>query len=119
MASRLKMLLRAARQQNGADCADIPAPALFADGPACRNRRPWSAISHMAKAVGIIATLAAGITAHAGDILRGGAPAGTRGGPAVPGALPPQAQQSASNAKDALARTTQAVQAVKAMQKAA
>jgi filamentous hemagglutinin family protein len=57
--------------------------------------------------------------AWAGDILRGGAPAGRT--PAEPGstAAAQQAAQARSNAKDVLARTSQALDSVKAMQAAA
>ena len=53
----------------------------------------------------------------AGDILRGGAPAGTPGRAASPNASSAQAaQQARNNAKDALARTTRAVEAVRQAQ---
>lgn len=124
MATRLKSLLHARWRQAGVNPTRIAArdpitAAGLADGPAWRNRRPWYDFSHLTTALGVAVTLAAGFVAEAGDILRGGAPAGTRGGPAAPGAIPAQAAQSSSNARDALARTTQAVQAVKAMQNAA
>ncbi len=72
-----------------------------------------------AAALGICFTLAASLTAGAGDILRGGAAAGSRpngGSGRTSGAGTEGPRQ---NAKDALARTTQALQSVKAMQAAA
>jgi filamentous hemagglutinin family protein len=58
--------------------------------------------------------------ALAGDILRGGAPAGLPSSGAVNGALnganADAAARAGANAADALARTTQALQAVRAMQ---
>ena len=71
-------------------------------------------------AIGIIVSLAAGLTGEAGDILRGGAPAGVRVNPS-PGVTDATvtATQARTNAKDALSRTTQAVQSVNAMQAAA
>ncbi len=72
-------------------------------------------------ALGILAALAAALTARAaGDLLRRGAPAVP---PAAAGAgaasEPAAAAQMRANASDSLARTTQAMQAVQAMQAAA
>jgi len=64
--------------------------------------------------------LATSPVSQAGDLLRGGAAAGARG--SIPGANPSSAQatsQARANAKDALSRTTQSVNAVKVMQAAA
>ncbi|MGH8046302.1 MAG: hypothetical protein ACREKL_03565, partial [Chthoniobacterales bacterium] len=78
----------------------------------------------MPRAVTIFAAfLAIAVPAlHAGDILRGGAPmpgvhARTSVGSANPGGE--AATRTQSNAKDRLARTTAAMDAVKAMQRAA
>ncbi len=58
--------------------------------------------------------------AHAGDILRGGTPLGGRtGGKGTAGPVNAAAEAARINAKDALARTTQAIASVKAMQDAA
>ncbi len=69
--------------------------------------------------LGLSFTLIFGSNARAGDILRGGAPAGQRGAPTAFGTNPAPANQARNNAKDALSRTTQAVQSVQAMQAAA
>jgi filamentous hemagglutinin family protein len=69
--------------------------------------------------LGICFTLAASLTAGAGDILRGGAAGGSRasgGSGRTSGAGTEGLRQ---NAKDTLARTSQALQSVKAMQAAA
>ena len=55
----------------------------------------------------------------AGDILRGGAPAHPRSAPQAGGTAPVQAAQARANARDALARTTRAVQASERMQQVA
>ncbi len=73
----------------------------------------------LAAALGICCTLAAGVSARAGDILRGGGTTGPRGAPAAFGTNPATTTQARNNAKDTLARTTQAVLDVKAMQAAA
>jgi len=72
----------------------------------------------LAAVLGVCFTFAAGLPVEAGDLLRGGAPAGSRGTPAF-GSNPATTTQARNNAKDALARTTQAVQSVQAMQAAA
>jgi len=65
-------------------------------------------------------TLAAGAPTHAGDLLRGGAAYGAPSQAANSyGASASVTAQARANANDALARTTQALQAVKAMQSAA
>ena len=72
----------------------------------------------LAAVLGVCFTLAAGLPLRAGDLLRGGAPAGSHGTSAF-GANPATTTQARNNAKDTLARTTQAVVDVKAMQEAA
>ena len=79
--------------------------------PRCLFRR--------AAALGVCFSFAAALTGSAGDILRGGAGAGSRPGASggrTNGAGTAPVRQ---NAKDALVRTTQALQAVKQMQAAA
>ncbi len=60
-------------------------------------------------------------SAHAGDILRGGSTIGAKPGSAAANGQSPAVatQQAAGSARDALARTTQAMQAVQKMQMAA
>ncbi|MES2920320.1 MAG: filamentous hemagglutinin N-terminal domain-containing protein, partial [Verrucomicrobiota bacterium] len=61
-----------------------------------------------------------GITANAGDILRGGSTSSNKPGRAAAGAATPAATDAArANAKDTLARTTRTLDAVRAMQNAA
>ena len=93
--------------------------ALPAGGPALRNRRPWSGISRMSAAFAACLTLTAGWVAQAGDILRGGAPAGVRGVPSSGGVTSAEAARARANALDALSRTTQALKSVQGMQQAA
>jgi filamentous hemagglutinin family protein len=81
-------------------------------------RSPYP-IASLSTALGIFATLAASLTLHAGDILRGGGSFNTKPGNASGGMTSAATEQARANAADALARTTQAVQAVKAMQDAA
>ncbi len=57
--------------------------------------------------------------AQAGDILRGGAPAGVRGAPSGSGVTSAEAARARANAVDALSRTTQALKSIKSMQDAA
>ena len=58
--------------------------------------------------------------ASAGDILRGGATAGHRSGSVIPSSPNPAVvEQARVNGNDALARTTQTIQAMQAMQKSA
>lgn len=60
------------------------------------------------------------MSSEAGDILRGGArPGRSQGGSAPATANPAVVEQARTNAGDTLARTTQSIQAVKAMQQAA
>ncbi len=67
-----------------------------------------------------VAMVLFGVSAHAGDILRGGTPLGGRtGGKGTAGPVNAAAEAARINAKDALARTTQAIASVKAMQDAA
>lgn len=58
-------------------------------------------------------------TSHAGDILRGGAPANQRNPQLNNAATSAAADAARSNARDALSRTTQAIDAVRNMQNAA
>ena len=83
------------------------------------NRRPPDYFFRLAAALGMSFTLAASLSVEAGDILRGGAPAGSRDRNASFGTDSAATNEARGNAKDALARTTQAVNAVKAMQDAA
>jgi len=67
--------------------------------------------------LGIFAVFAASsFNLHAGDILRGGAPAGVRPPGASAGAGAAEAARARANAKDALARTSQALKSVQQMQ---
>ena len=75
--------------------------------------------SHARLAVAVALVLFGASGAHAGDILRGGTSLGQRNGKAAPGTLNAVAEQARVNAKDMLARTTAAVNSVKAMQDAA
>jgi len=60
------------------------------------------------------------VAAHGGDILRGGAPAGSPGrGAGRGGGMNAGMDRARMNAKDSLARTSQALQSMKAMQDAA
>ncbi|MDR3401065.1 MAG: filamentous hemagglutinin family protein [Chthoniobacter sp.] len=70
-------------------------------------------------ALGLLAALTTGPVADAGDLLRGGSPAGTRGVSPATTSSAQAAAQARANAQDALARTTQAVNAVQALQNAA
>jgi filamentous hemagglutinin family protein len=73
-----------------------------------------------AAVLGLCFTLAAALATQAGDILRGGASAGSRIPTAPPNAAADAMTETArTNAQDALARTTQALQAMKTMQDAA
>ncbi len=76
-------------------------------------------IFRRAAALGLCFTLAAGMVASGGDILRGGAPAGVPGRGGTGRTNGAGTEPLRQNAKDALARTTQALQSVKAMQSAA
>ena len=75
--------------------------------------------SRIATAVALVLLGVSG--ADAGDILRGGTPLGGRagGGKGTAGPVNAAAEAARINAKDALARTTQAIASVKAMQEAA
>ena len=74
----------------------------------------------LAAILGVSFTLAAHLSVEAGDILRGGAPAGARpDGRGAGGGNVDRGDQARINQNDALRRTTQAVQAVKAMQASA
>ncbi len=89
-----------------------PAP----EGPALRNRSPWR--PSLGVATGLLAGFLAA-TAHAGDLLRGGAAYGQKNGAAaqLPGAA--AASAAKANAQDILARTTQALQSIQNLQQAA
>ncbi len=65
--------------------------------------------------------LISGLTADAGDILRGGSASGGKGGRAAAGGAPIPAAANAArvNARDTLARTTRTMDSIRAMQKAA
>lgn len=68
----------------------------------------------------ILLTLGAGaLTATAGDLLRGGAGAQHRGTAAPGGFTAPSVQQARQDARDVLARTSRALQSVRAMESAA
>ena len=68
----------------------------------------------------VFAALACALTADAGDLLRGGAAAARRNPTTASDAATASATESLrANAKDALARTTTALNAVRAMQAAA
>ena len=79
--------------------------------------------SQLRYGVPVFAVLIAGVTANAGDILRGGraaATAGTPGAPTTAGTPTPAATDAArANARDSLTRTTQTLAAMRAMQAAA
>lgn len=84
------------------------------------KRSSTDEIFRRAAVLGVSFTLAATFTAHGGDILRGGAVAAARpGGKGGVVANPVRIDQAQVNARDALARTTAAIQATKAMQQAA
>lgn len=71
--------------------------------------------------LGAILTFSTAGDLQAGDILRGGAVSGApaRSAPVAGGGVAPTTAKVRANAKDTLARTTQAIQAVKAMQSSA
>ena len=70
--------------------------------------------------LGLSCALLFGASARAGDLLRGGASAGARGSaPTAFGANPAITNQARKNATDTLARTTEALKSVEAMQAAA
>ncbi|MGB8165868.1 MAG: filamentous hemagglutinin family protein, partial [Chthoniobacteraceae bacterium] len=73
-----------------------------------------------AAALGLSCSVAVALTVQAGDILRGGASAGTRSSTAPPNAAADAMTEKArANAEDALARTAQTLQSIKAMQESA
>jgi filamentous hemagglutinin family protein len=69
--------------------------------------------------MGLVAALLAGRIALAGDLLRGGAAAGARGGTVNPGTAADTTARARANAQDTLARTTLALRSVQALQAAA
>src|SRR5215469_2114311 len=82
-------------------------------------RRPGPALSALNLLLMFFLALPPQFVALAGDILRGGSPAATAHGAAVQGQTAAAVQAGAPNGKDTLARTTQALNAVKNMQAAA
>jgi len=105
---------------------DLHSLAPLTDGPALRNRQlspaPSASLSSLKAVLGLFVTFAAGLsTASAGDILRNGFTAKPQGAPSssVSGAGVVPGLQTQVHAQDTLARTTQAVTAVQAMQAAA
>jgi len=99
--------------------------AALPDGPALRagqSLRTPSRLPGILRLFGLFAAFGAShFTASAGDLLRGGAPAGTRGVPnsAAQSAGAAEAARARANAKDILSRTNRALQSVQDMQKAA
>lgn len=89
------------------------------DGPAFRLKAQPASPFRMSAAWAFALALLAGSHAHAGDILRGGAPAGQRGKQSAQGGVNPAAELARQNAKDTLARTSRAMQWVKGMQDSA
>src|SRR5262245_46514942 len=81
------------------------------EGPAWRLRSPMRRTRRLPAAVGFALLLLAGSQAEAGDILRGGATLGQRGGKGSGsgGPLNAAAEQARVNARDVLARTTSAM----------
>lgn len=92
------------------------------DNPKSKRKLPAADdIFRRAAVLGVSFTLAATFSARAGDILRGGATSGMRGAGGKAGVVanPVRVDPAQINARDALARNTAAIQATKAMQKAA
>ena len=96
-----------------------PYIAPVPSGPALRFREALRAPRSLPVALGLALAMLSVSQAEAGDILRGGTPLGGGGGNGTGGPLTPAAQAARQNAKDALARTTQALNSVKAMQNTA
>ena len=99
----------------------LPALLHLPDGPALRVRANHR--FRLPRVAGLVLAMLVGIDAEAGDILRGGvsgSPSSSsssgKGAPAIGAAA---ADSARLNARDALARTSQALQSVKAMQTAA
>ncbi|MCE9610966.1 MAG: filamentous hemagglutinin family protein [Chthoniobacter sp.] len=69
--------------------------------------------------LGLSCALLFSANARAGDLLRGGAAAGARSAPTAAGPNPVVTAQARKNAADTLARTTEALKSVQAMQTAA
>lgn len=91
--------------------------ALLPDGPALRAKRQTRSVPRLPAVLGMFAIFAASnFTLHAGDILRGGAPSGSRPPTAAQSAGAAEAARARANAKDALARTSQALKSVQQMQ---
>ena len=96
-------------------------PPVSTEPPSPRHPRRTCCAFRLSAALGVCFTIAAQLTAGAGDLLRGGGIAApTQGAGSAAGGSPAAATaQARANAKDALARTTNAIQAVRAMQAAA
>ncbi len=95
------------------------------NGPALRRSSRLPRLSRLSSAVGLVMALTSGLTAQAGDLLRGGAGANVApGSPSAHGTpagglTSAAAAAAAANARDALARNSQAVAAAQALQAAA
>ena len=97
-----------------------PLACPLPEGPALRYRVPSPRSSRAPAALTLALAFLAGVDAHAGDILRGGATLGQRSSRGtITSGLPPGTEQARLNARDALARTTAALNSVKLMQDAA
>lgn len=98
----------------------IQGDEMAGNTPPVKNRPATSNLYQLAAVIGVCFSFAAGLSAEAGDILRGGAPAGGLPGTRpIGGSRGVNAARTSANSGDALARTTQAIQAVKAMQTSA
>src|ERR1700756_4303827 len=93
---------------------------MSVDNPLRRNRRPGPVLRALSLGLALFLALPPRFSLLAGDILRGGSPSSQqRGSSATANATAAAVQGGAPNAGDTLARTTQALNAVKAMQAAA
>src|SRR5262249_17102420 len=82
-------------------------------------RRPGASLTTLSLFLAVFLALPPRFVVLAGDILRGGSPAATSHGAAVGGQTAAAVQAGAPNGTDTLARTTQALNAVRNMQAAA
>src|SRR5262249_39513175 len=82
-------------------------------------RRPGPSLTTLSLFLAFFLALPPRFEVLAGDILRGGSPAATSHGAAVEGQTAAAVQAGAPNGRDTLARTTQALNAVRNMQAAA
>src|SRR5262249_38603576 len=82
-------------------------------------RRPGPSLTTLSLFLAFFLALPPRFVVLAGDILRGGSPAATSHGAGVGGQTAAAVQAGAPNATDTLARTTQALNAVRNMQTAA